>query len=162
MGWLPLLVLTTRGRKSGMARHTVLEYRRHGSKYYIISGWGKRPNWYQNLLAHPTVTVQKGAYTFKARAATVTDTAEALRAIYMFRRNSMIYDRLLASMSSADRIDFLTLTEVAQEFTVVRLDPQEGEIELDGVPVTNRWLAPLLGATLLLLIIRQWSRRYHE
>jgi deazaflavin-dependent oxidoreductase (nitroreductase family) len=151
---LPFLVLTTKGRKSGLSRHTVLEYRRHGSKYYVVSGWGERPNWFQNLRAEPIVTVQQGTRTFSARAVLVDNPAEALRAVYMFRRNSFIYERILASMSSADTIDLRTLTDVASEFTVVRLEPMSEAPVLQGVTVTQPWLVPALsllvvGAVLL-------------
>ena len=85
---LRLLVLTTRGRKSGQARHVAVEYRRHGSKIYMISGWGERPDWYQNLLADPLVTIQLGRHTLSALADKVTDPAEALRAVNLFRRDA--------------------------------------------------------------------------
>ena len=46
LGWLAnsfrLMVLTTWGRKSGLPRHTAIEYRAHGSKIYVISAWGSR------------------------------------------------------------------------------------------------------------------------
>jgi hypothetical protein len=72
MGWMlrpmNLLVLTTKGRKSGQPRHTVLEYRRHGSKLYLVSAWGNRPNWINNLQADSTVTVQLGQKEIAAKA----------------------------------------------------------------------------------------------
>ena len=40
LNWIPLLILTTRGLDSGEPHHVVVEYRRHGSKYYVVSGWG--------------------------------------------------------------------------------------------------------------------------
>ncbi|MGB1288645.1 MAG: nitroreductase/quinone reductase family protein, partial [Aggregatilineales bacterium] len=33
----PFIVLTTRGNRTGQARHVVLEWRRHGSRYYLVS-----------------------------------------------------------------------------------------------------------------------------
>src|SRR5689334_14087097 len=65
---LRLLILTTRGRKSAQPRHVAVEYRRHGSKIYMISGWGERPDWYQNMLADPLVTIQLGRHTLSALA----------------------------------------------------------------------------------------------
>lgn len=143
LGWIPFLVLTTRGRKTGLPRHAMLEWRRHGSKYYLLSGWGKRPNWVQNLIQEPIVTVQRGSLLFPARATVVTDPAEAMRALYMFRRNSPVYEYLLARMSSADTIDLRTLAEVAGEFTVVRLDPMAGRPKLEGVSTANPFLLPV-------------------
>lgn len=152
--WIPVLVLTTRGRKTGQPRHVVLEWRRHGSKYYVVSAWGNRPHWYRNLLASPIVTVQHGGRIFRARAVPVRDPNEAVRALYMFRKNSPLYEVLFSRMSSAPTINFRTLSEVAGEFTLIRLEPEAGARELPGVRQLPGWLLPgivLLGIALLLL-----------
>ena len=121
--WVPLLILTSKGRTSGLPRHVVVEYRRHGKKYYTVSGWGADSNWYRNIEQDPLVTIQHGGKIFGARAQRVEDHAEALRALYMFSRNSWIYETLFARMASADAADLSTLVEVVDEFTVVRLEP---------------------------------------
>ena len=100
--WVPLLILTSKGRTSGLPRHVVVEYRRHGKKYYTVSGWGADSNWYRNIEQEPLVTIQHGGKIFGARAQRVEDHAEALRALYMFSRNSWIYETLFARMASAD------------------------------------------------------------
>ena len=142
--WFPLLILTSENRISGAPHHVALEYRRHGSKYYLFSGWGERPSWVQNLKVNPTVTVQHGDTILSAQATIVTNSDEAMRALYMFRRNSFIYELILSKMSSADKIDFKTLSEVANQFTVIRIDPIEAPIALPGLqPLTNR-LGPSL------------------
>jgi len=153
LGWLPFIILTTRGRKSQQPRPVVLEYRRHGSKYYVVSGWGKRPHWYQNLLADPTVTIQYGGVTRSAHAVPVDNPTEAMKALYMFRRNSPIYEVILAAMSSADTIDMRTLTDVSDEFTVVRLDVNQEPLSLPGVEPYSRWLAPLIMLGLVGLVL---------
>jgi deazaflavin-dependent oxidoreductase (nitroreductase family) len=156
-------VLTTRGRKSGLARHAILEYRRHGSKLYLVSAWGIQPHWYQNLIADPLVTVQMGTQEQKAVAHVVDNPGEALRALYMFQRTSPIYDLILASMSSADTIDLRTLKQVANEFTVIRLDLQTGTPPLGGVRPLNRWLGPLvlfLGVALMVWMV--WARMTND
>ena len=79
--WIPLLVLTTEGRKSGEPRHVVVEFRRHGSKYYIVSGWGERTHWFLNVQHNPRVTIQHGTQILDARAHKVENPAEALRAL---------------------------------------------------------------------------------
>jgi deazaflavin-dependent oxidoreductase (nitroreductase family) len=161
LGWMlrpfNLLVLTTQGRKTGLARHTALEYRRHGSKLYLISAWGERPHWYQNLLINPAVTVQFNGQDCKAIATEVDDAGEALRALYMFKRTSPLYDALLANMSSASTIDLRTLKAVSSEFTVIRLDLVPGQVSLKGVQPQYRWLTPFLFAVALLVMA--WSVR---
>jgi len=76
LGGSRMLALTTRGRKSGQPRHTMLSYAPAGSKDYVCSGWGKRSDWVKNMLADPLVTVQVGQKTYSARAYRVTDLEE--------------------------------------------------------------------------------------
>lgn len=74
----PVLLLTTTGAKSGQPRLAPLVYSRDGDHYVIVASKGGAPThpaWYQNLLAHPTVTVEVGEGTFQARAR-VTEGAE--------------------------------------------------------------------------------------
>ena len=161
LGWMlrpfNLLILTTQGRKTGIGRHTVLEYRRHGSKLYLISAWGERPQWYKNLLTNPAVTVQFNGQDWKAIATEVDEPGEALRALYMFKRTSPLYDVILASMSSANTIDLRTLKAVSNEFTVIRLDLAQGPVSLKGVQPKYRWVAPFLFTFALLAMV--WTVR---
>ncbi len=169
LGWLPLFVLTTKGRQSGEPRHVVVEFRRHGSKYYVFSAWGERTDWYQNLLEHPRVTIQQGAHVFAADAEPLQDDAEALRALYLFTRNSLLYERVFAGMSSAQAADLNSLADVAQEFTLARLTPTDDAPELPPVelydPETRQiasMVALLLGLRLLLLLLRMFAPRRRE
>jgi deazaflavin-dependent oxidoreductase (nitroreductase family) len=68
---LPNLLLTTRGRKSGLLRRTPLVYARDGDQYVLIASNGgaeEDPLWYLNLVADPDVTAQVGSDLFRARA----------------------------------------------------------------------------------------------
>jgi len=70
------LLLTTRGRKSGVRRRTALIYGRDGDRYVVVGSVGgaaKHPAWYLNLRADPQVEVQVGAERFPAVARTATD-----------------------------------------------------------------------------------------
>lgn len=49
------------GRKSGKPRQTVLEvvnYIKDSDTYFIAAGFGKRSDWYLNILAHPKIEIQ--------------------------------------------------------------------------------------------------------
>ncbi|MFQ6395658.1 nitroreductase family deazaflavin-dependent oxidoreductase [Nocardia sp. KC 131] len=73
-GW-PSLLLTTRGRKSGVLRRTALIYGQDGDRYLVVgsnAGSPRHPGWYLNLLASPDVAVQVGSDKFTARARTAT------------------------------------------------------------------------------------------
>lgn len=154
LGWLPMLIMTTRGRHSGLPRHVVVEYRRHGSKYYVFSGWGERADWYRNLIEHPRVTIQHGAHIFAAEAQPVKDNAEALRALYLFTRNSKLYEFVFAGMSSAQAADLNSLADVAQEFTLARLEPQDDAPELPPVELYDEETRQMAKVFALIILLR--------
>ena len=55
-----VLILTTKGAKSGEKRENPLVYTRRGDHYVIVASKGgapTHPSWYHNLLEHPDVTV---------------------------------------------------------------------------------------------------------
>jgi deazaflavin-dependent oxidoreductase (nitroreductase family) len=66
LGWLigdHFLLLTHTGRSSGIPRLAVLEIVDRDEKnriYYVVSGFGKKADWYQNILKNPEVTIQVG------------------------------------------------------------------------------------------------------
>jgi deazaflavin-dependent oxidoreductase (nitroreductase family) len=69
------LLITTRGRKSGMRRRTALYYGVDGDRYVLVASNGGskgHPNWYLNLAADPAAEVQIGGEKFSARARTAT------------------------------------------------------------------------------------------
>ena len=66
-----MVILTTRGAKSGEIRENPLVYSTDGDKIVIIASKGgapTHPSWYHNLVAHPDVTVEIGGEKFKAHA----------------------------------------------------------------------------------------------
>lgn len=76
-----VLILTTRGRRSGQERSTVLLYFDRGEKRYVVAsfaGMDRQPAWYLNALADPHVTGEiRGQLTpCIARALDVGEAAE--------------------------------------------------------------------------------------
>jgi deazaflavin-dependent oxidoreductase (nitroreductase family) len=66
MRGMPLLLLTTVGRKSGKQRVTPVMYIRDGDDYVITAsnaGADKHPAWYLNLKANPQTTIEVGSMT---------------------------------------------------------------------------------------------------
>jgi deazaflavin-dependent oxidoreductase (nitroreductase family) len=61
---MPIIIMTTRGNKSGKIRKTPVMRVEHGGEYALIASLGGAPNnpvWYYNLMADPTaVTIQDG------------------------------------------------------------------------------------------------------
>ena len=77
---VPTLLLTTRGRKSGLLRRTALIYGQDGEDYIVVASRGghpTHPSWYLNLTENPTVEVQVGADKFEAQARTATPEEKA-------------------------------------------------------------------------------------
>ncbi len=67
----PMLLLTTKGRKSGKERTTPLLYHRDGDALVVVASNGgdpRYPAWYLNLRAHPEARVQVGRLTLRCRA----------------------------------------------------------------------------------------------
>jgi len=73
-GWLlgnKFLLLTHQGRKTGTTRQAVLEVIQSSpedGRYLVVSGFGKRSHWYQNVIQNPQVSIQVGSKTMKAEA----------------------------------------------------------------------------------------------
>ena len=67
---LPIIVVTTRGNKSGKVRKTALMRVEHDGSYALVASKGgspAHPVWYHNLVAAPTnVIIQDGPEPFDA------------------------------------------------------------------------------------------------
>lgn len=59
------------GRRTGQPRQAVVEvvqYNEKSGAYLVASGFGEKSDWYQNLMAHPEVTIQVGRRRMLAHA----------------------------------------------------------------------------------------------
>jgi deazaflavin-dependent oxidoreductase (nitroreductase family) len=68
---MPVLLLTTTGRKTGAQRTVPLSYFEDGDAYVLVGSRGGAPThpaWYLNLEAHPEVEVQVGTERRRLRA----------------------------------------------------------------------------------------------
>ncbi|MBM3941016.1 MAG: nitroreductase family deazaflavin-dependent oxidoreductase [SAR202 cluster bacterium] len=68
---IPLVLLTTKGAKSGKARVNPLACLPEGDRLYVFASRGGGPNnpdWYHNVVANPDVTVEYGTERFPAKA----------------------------------------------------------------------------------------------
>jgi deazaflavin-dependent oxidoreductase (nitroreductase family) len=71
MAGMPVLLLTTRGRKTGKTRTVPVVSFVEGDQTYVIASMGGQPQhpaWFFNLEAHPEVEVQFGQDHWQARA----------------------------------------------------------------------------------------------
>lgn len=80
MGSFKILLLTTKGRKSGKEFTTPLGYFDHEDGYLIIASNGgntKHPDWYYNLKNAPQVKIQIKDQVVTARAEIMDDASRA-------------------------------------------------------------------------------------
>jgi len=70
-----ILLLSTRGRKSGQLRTTPLIHRADGDRWVIVAskgGWPANPGWYENLAADPDVEIEVPGEKIPVRASTAS------------------------------------------------------------------------------------------
>jgi len=74
-GGKDVLILTSTGAKSGQTRWNPLVYTQDGGRYVIVASKGgapTSPDWYYNLLAYPSVSIEVGTENVSVEASVVT------------------------------------------------------------------------------------------
>ena len=77
---LPMITVTTRGRKTGLPRDVQLAYLRDGDDFLVVAsamGQERHPDWRYNLEAHPEVEVQMRGARVTAIARPLDDAEKA-------------------------------------------------------------------------------------
>jgi deazaflavin-dependent oxidoreductase (nitroreductase family) len=131
-----VMIMSTTGRRSGLTRRTALEYHICGGLIYVMSGYGARPDWYQNMLADPRVTLQIGGEVRHARGRRVSDELELHAAYDCFEHSPGL--RAMARLLGVEltRESFLANRE---RFYLVTFDPTD-EPTPPPLPADLRWV----------------------
>lgn|GEM_PF-281590 len=153
----PLLLLTTRGRRTGQARTVPLPYFSEGDHVVVVasnSAQERHPSWYLNLEAGPEVEVQVGRHRSPARARRL-EGEEAERMWLRLERESPWYTQYQA--------------RTARDIPLVAISPSQPVDHAVPVdvehPAAGWWVSILSGMGLLGLIAhhegvwRWWSGR---
>ncbi len=129
MGLLPLfgvsrmvMLLTTKGNKSGKPRSTPIGYFRIGGILYLFSAWGKGTGWYKNIAAHPdSIWIQIGLRRFPVCAEVVEEPADIRRTLEQFIEESPAQAKVLFGWEPGrDRMECADFSEVIQRVLIVR------------------------------------------
>jgi deazaflavin-dependent oxidoreductase (nitroreductase family) len=99
----PMLLLTTTGAKTGLARTSPLVYTRDGDRIVIIASNGgadTHPAWYFNIVANQVVTVELGTEKFEAKAS-IAEPAERDR---LFAAQAELMPGFKEYEASTDRV----------------------------------------------------------
>jgi deazaflavin-dependent oxidoreductase (nitroreductase family) len=156
-----LLLLRTRGRRTGRVREAPLGYVILDGFVYCVAGYGVRTPWYLNLLDNPTVEVVLPGRTIRGVAEPVADDAEWLRAYRALIGSFGLVGRLVDGDPRG--LEDHELLETHRALPVIRirslLPPRPvraGPWDAGG----RGWLlAPVAAAVALCLAgLRRWSR----
>lgn len=140
---LPMLALTTRGKKTGKPRHVMIEHGCLDGRIYVVPGWGHRTQWYRNIADDPYVTVQRGGETFPANAVPVTDESELTDVFHHFEKTSPMFTPFLRSWGIEENAkDFLSKRN---RIVALRLDRRDGSLPLSPLHVDLWWVWLMLG-----------------
>jgi deazaflavin-dependent oxidoreductase (nitroreductase family) len=131
LGWViggRILLLTTTGRKSGMARTTPLQYERHQEKYVIGSARGLKADWVQNLLKDEKVSIQVGRRKEHAVGQVVTDHESVADFMQQRYANHPLFIGLLLRLQGYQgELDREVFLGYAQNRVMVILNPVLGD-----------------------------------
>ena len=114
MGGKPVIILTTRGARSGKIRKTPLMRVEHDGRYAVVASMGgapQHPVWFHNVVANPDVELQDGPNRkdYRAHEATADERAQW-------------WDRAVEAWP--DYAEYQTKTD--REIPVFILEPVEG------------------------------------
>lgn len=112
-----LLMLEHRGRTTGQRRFVVLEVVEHRTRdeYVVVAGFGRRAQWYRNVLADPAVRVSSGfRRSVQATDLPMTDQESAAALHRYAQRHPAAWANLRATIEAAvghpvEQLPMLTL-----------------------------------------------------
>ncbi len=83
-----VLLLTTRGRKTGRPRTGAVSFMPVDDHFVVFSGWGVGSNWFKNIRADPEVLVTIGRRKLRATARVVEDPERRLALMLQMQQRS--------------------------------------------------------------------------
>lgn len=88
-------LLTTTGRRTGLARVTPLQYERTDDGYVVASARGEHAHWFRNAVADPHVTLRVNGRELRGLATPVLDAAAVADVLEQRRRRHPLMIRLI-------------------------------------------------------------------
>ena len=108
---MPILLITTVGRKSGKPHTNPVVYLQDGQDYLVtasVAGKDWHPSWYFNLQNRPQATIKVGAKTFDVKATIITGD-----------ERTRLYEKFKAASSNFEKYEKAT----SRVIPVIRLTP---------------------------------------
>lgn len=114
-----LVLLEHRGRRSGVARQTVLEVvDADSTSLFVAAAWGERSDWFQNVQADPSVFISSGPIRHASTTATVLAKSDA---IGVFERYGAEHKMAARGLAKVFHLPFGDASAMADLIPVVRL-----------------------------------------
>lgn len=119
-----IMLLTTRGRRTGRKRITPLQFEEDQGVIYVGAMRGQQADWFRNILANPKVQVRMGKLYFDARAEAITDPERIADFIAL---RLVRHPRMMAAMLRAEGLPSKPTREQLMDYssnlTAVALHP---------------------------------------
>ena len=124
-----VLILTTKGRRSGLPRHTPLQYELENSAIYVASARGCQADWVRNILVDSNVEVELEDLHFHAQSQVITDSTQISEFLEMrLRRHPLMMGAMMIFHGLPPRPNRDQLYELAVDLALVKLNPIDLEI----------------------------------
>jgi deazaflavin-dependent oxidoreductase (nitroreductase family) len=150
-----LMVIKHTGRKTGLVRHTPVNYAIVNGDIYCTAGFGKVSDWYRNIMVHPEVEVWLPDERWAGVAEDATDDEYS----HLLLRQVIIASGFAGPLFGVNPKqlsdeDFRDLLESYRLIRIRRADALTGP----GGPGDLSWIWPLSTFVLLWLLIRKRRR----
>lgn len=150
-----LMVIKHTGRKTGLVRHTPVNYAIVNGDIYCTAGFGKVSDWYRNIMVHPEVEV----WLPDGRWAGVAEDATDDEYSHLLLQQVIIASGFAGPLFGVNPKqlsdeDFKDLLESYRLIRIRRADALTGP----GGPGDLSWIWPLSTFVLLWLLIRKRRR----
>lgn len=121
-----VLLLTTRGRKTGQRRVTPLQYERVDGAILVASIRGTEADWYRNILAHPAVELKIGSHHLTGQATGITDVDDVTDFLELrLRRHPFMVGRILRFEGLPAHPTRADLAQYATGLALARIHPTD-------------------------------------
>ena len=151
-----IMVITHRGRKSGLRRQTPVNYTISDGEIYCTAGYGAGSDWYRNIMADPRVEVWLPDGWYEGEAVDVSDEPGRLAIMrqVLFASGFAAYAAGIDPIKTTDD-ELNELTRLYRLVHIRRTAPRTGK----GGPGELSWIWPLATMLLLPLALRRRRRR---
>ena len=152
-----LMILRTRGRKSGEMRDAPLGYTVIGDYVYCVAGFGRPTHWFQNVLADPHVEVILPGRAFSGLAEEVGDLEERRRVLAPLLRSMGVVAGMFG-LGNPWRNDPVEIERKCEGMPLVRIRAT-GIAAGPEDPGGRYWVVPLVVSGVALVWIMRGRRR---